>query len=218
MSIFRKRPDAASLQRARDALAREQAAVVQLTAGRAQKLIETEDLSAVAQVDRQIEQHRLNAAALRDKLPLIEADLHLQAQEQRERTRADAIVQVAAVLRQREAAAEQLEAACRRVVELYGNVVNKDLANRWPFPSAPTVGWSNSETIAGEVIGQLYLESRAAGAGLFPHARAFLSELNRIMGIDGICKRVRGHSEQLLASLRAANIEPAPAADEEIAA
>lgn len=212
MGLFKKRPDAAALSRARQALAQEAVTLAELAATRAQRLLDDEDVAAVAEIDRRIEQHRLTAAALRDRIPLLEADLHQQAVEALELRRQAIVARIADGLHLRDVLAAQLDGAVARVAELYIAIhanIEQSRA-KWPFPTSPTAGWSD-DCLAGEVLGALQAQTRAVG-GLFP--RRVWGALATLLCHDGIKTRVLRHSANLLRSLHNAPL-PDPQSDDE---
>lgn len=119
MPIFQKRATPETLAKAQEALARDEANIAELTAERGRRLTEaaTTDVSSIVQIDRRIEQHRLNAVAIRDRITLIEADLREQEIERLKRERAAAIASIEGKLAGRvQPVAAELETALKAVV------------------------------------------------------------------------------------------------------
>jgi hypothetical protein len=214
MGLFKKRPDVGTLERTRAALARELAELIELVATRAQRLLDDEDVAAVAQIDRQIEAHKLTAAALRDRIPLIETNLHQQAVEDLERRRQAAVTTIAEDLRKRDALADQLETATAKVAQLFVAIhASIELTRaKWPFPVSPAAGWAD-DNLAGEVLGALQRQTRAVG-GVFP--RHTWAGVSRLLCGEGIKARITTHSARLLNSLRSAPLpDPKSETDDE---
>ncbi len=226
MGIFKRQADAATLERARDALRKEEAKIAELTALRAQKLIESDDVAPVAQIGRQIEQHAHNARALRDKIPLIEADLQQQADEKLEQRRAIAISAVEADVQQQLALAEKAEAKITELCELFADLTaDRNLGSKWPFPRPTHLGhWSpDNEVIAASVLKSL--NERTCSSEGKPRVRLFgprfWPAMNWTHSVRGLAAEIRAHFDWVLSQLREAplaELAPKSSVDDEIAA
>jgi hypothetical protein len=196
-SPFKRRDPAEALATARAALAAIESERAELQREREAKLLADE--SEIVDLDKRIERLDRVARARLDQVHALEIAARRHEADQREQQRMAAINAIGKKLQERETAAHQLEAAIRRVAELFAAVAaDRGLRGDWPFPAPPYVSWTAD--ISGEALGLLHSQTRAAGAGLFP--QSFWPALNRIISLTSIATQVAAHSSRLLAALR----------------
>jgi hypothetical protein len=106
-------------------------------------------------------------------------------------------------LRERYAAAVELEAAVKRVAALFAKVTaDRGVRGDWPFPSPPGGGWSDDQMIGTNVLTLMHSEARASGGPVDLFPSTFWPVLARARGMDDLAARVAAHHERLLQSLR----------------
>jgi hypothetical protein len=102
----------------------------------------------------------------------------------------------------------ELEASARRLVKQFESVVaDRGIRSAWPFSRAGVFLPDDTEIVARGLLYLLHRTARASGVDLF--SRDFLVPLNRST-VDDLAGHVTKYNERLIASLRAADIEPGP--------